>query len=195
MLEWCPRYFPHGNLCKELFASWGQTRPSVRGLPWYSAHHSVFSSKERLPISVFPCLSEKLTRSCFLAIFFPSTFFNAKSRELSFKQKCRRKAIWFPLKSVVPNNPVHYFTSDCLKMRPSHFSALIRAACHGLPGVLHSSHCGWGRWSHTLPSTSPGLSFQILFQRKCLDVRTKMIVFSLVLSLVSAKANIKGCRS
>lgn len=131
----------------------------------------------------------------FSPFLFPSTFFNVKSRELSLKQKCRRKAIWFPLKSVVPNNPVHYFTSDCLKMRPSHFSALIRAACHGLPGALHSSHCGWGRWSHTLPSTSPGLSSQILFQRKCLDIRTKMIVFSLVLSLVSAKANIKGCRA
>lgn len=83
-----------------------------------------------------------------------------------------------PLQSVVPNNPVHYFTSDCLKMHPSHFPAVIRAACHSLPGMLHLSHCGRGRWSHTLPCTSPGPSFQILFQRKCLKTRTKIIVFS-----------------
>lgn len=78
-----PQIFPHGNPCKKLFASCGQTRPSVRGLPWYSAHHSVFSSKERLPISVFPCLSEKLTRSCFLAIFFFLAHFSTLKAENS----------------------------------------------------------------------------------------------------------------
>lgn len=195
MLKWCPRYFPteiHARSCSLHVARQGPVSGACLG----TVHTIVCSlPKNDSQSQSFHASLKSSPGPVFLLFFFPSTFFNAKSRELSFKQKCRRKAIWFPLKSVVPNNPVHYFTSDCLKMRPSHFSALIRAACHGLPGVLHSSHCGWGRWSHTLPSTSPGLSFQILFQRKCLDVRTKMIVFSLVLSLVSAKANIKGCRS
>lgn len=174
-----PQMLSHGNPCKEPFTSWGETRPRLQDLPWYSVHQ-VFPCKEWLQISFFPCLSEKLTRSNFLAIFFfPSTlfFFNVK-RELSFKQKCRRKAIWFPLQSVAPNNPVHYFTSDCLKMRPSHFSALIKGSVPRFPSVLHSSHCGRGRWSHTLPCTSPGPSFQILSQRKRLNTRTKIIVFS-----------------
>lgn len=178
MLGWCPRCFPTeiharshslhevrqgpgsrtclGTVCTKCSLARNDSRS-------HSFHASLKSSPGPIFLLFF-----------FLAHFF---FFNVK-RELSFKQKCRRKAIWFPLQSVAPNNPVHYFTSDCLKMRPSHFSALIKGSVPRFPSVLHSSHCGPGRWSHTLPCTSPGPSFQILSQRKRLNTRTKIIVFS-----------------
>lgn len=69
----------HRNPCKEPFASWGQTKPRVQSLPWYRAHHNLFSSEEWLWITFFPYLLKNSPRPSFLAfitIIFTSSPFS-----------------------------------------------------------------------------------------------------------------------